>query len=64
MPVMEEKIYTIPELAAHYQLVEETIRRYIRQGKLEAYQFGDTYRVTQSAWEAFLETRKRNKTQK
>ncbi len=64
MLAMEEEVYTVADLAEKYKLAEETIRRYIRQEKLEAYQFGDTYRVTQTAWAKFLKPGKRTRKNK
>ncbi len=53
--LMTEKIYTVKEIAESYRVSEETIRRYIRQGKLEKVGgFEGAFRVSESALEKFF----------
>ena len=50
-----QKYYTVKEIAALLKLHEETIRRAIRQGRLESVKFGRDYRVPHEKLIQFLE---------
>jgi excisionase family DNA binding protein len=54
---MDERYYTVKEIAARLGLKETTIRRYIREKKLRAYRFGDEYRVAAQDVADFLRIR-------
>ncbi len=49
------KIYTSKELAEMFQCDIQTIRRYIKDGKLKALRFGKEYRITQEQLDKFIE---------
>ena len=55
---MASEFFTVEELAEKLKVSEQTIRLWIRQGKLEAYQFGRAHRVPAEAFERFLEQSK------
>jgi len=50
-----QKYYTVKEIAALLKLHEETIRRAIRQGRLEGVKFGRDYRIQHENLMRFLE---------
>jgi excisionase family DNA binding protein len=54
---MEGEWLTVSQVAKRLQVHEETIRRWLRQGRLEGHNFsGRTgYRINSSALERFLE---------
>ena len=58
---MEEEFYTVEELADRLKVSEQTIRLWIRQGKLESYQFGRAHRVPASALRRFIEQSKQHR---
>lgn len=49
------KIYTTKELAEMFQCDSQTIRRYVKDGKLKALKFGRDYKFTQEQLEQFME---------
>ena len=49
------KTYTTEQIAAILQLDGETIRRYIKQGKLKAMKFGRVWRVTEEELQRFMD---------
>jgi excisionase family DNA binding protein len=51
---MASEFFTVEELAEKLKVSEQTIRLWIRQGRLEAYQFGRAHRVPAEAYERFL----------
>jgi excisionase family DNA binding protein len=57
MPVEEERLLTVAEIADRLQVDEQTVRRWIRQGRLAAHNFGGKagYRIQPSALAKFLE---------
>jgi len=48
--------YDLTELSQKLHLSERTLRRYIRQGKLQAAKIGLRYHVTQRAIDEYLDT--------
>ena len=52
---MIEKLYTVKDLAEMLQVTEHSIRRYIREGKLECVRIGNTIRFKQEQLDRFLE---------
>ncbi len=47
-------IYTVKEVAEMLKLSEETIRRYLRSGKLKGITLGSSWRITQESLDQFL----------
>ncbi len=56
---MLDEFFTVEELANRLKVSEQTIRLWIREGRLEAYKFGRAHRVPASALQRFLEQSKR-----
>ena len=54
---MGEKLYTVKELAEKWDVADITIRRYIKSGKLNAYDLGSGYRISETQAEEFLQNR-------
>jgi len=53
----EGQLLTVPEVAARLRLGEESVRRWLRQGRLRGIQPGGTkigWRVTESELERFI----------
>jgi excisionase family DNA binding protein len=56
---MQEKMFYTPEDVANMlELTVDTIRRYIREGKLPAIRLEGTYRIQREDFERFIEERK------
>ncbi len=55
---MLDEFYTVEELADKLKVSEQTIRLWIREGRLEAYKFGRAHRVPGPALQRFLEQSK------
>jgi excisionase family DNA binding protein len=51
--VMEEKYYTIDEIASKLEVHTKTIRRYIYRGKIQALKVGGQWRIYKSALERY-----------
>lgn len=54
----EKPLLTTEDVAGLLQLDIETVRRYIREGKLRAIKIGGQYRIRREDFEEFLEERK------
>jgi excisionase family DNA binding protein len=54
MFVMQEKLYTVDEVAEHVKKHPISIRRAIRAGKLQTVRVGKSIRISESALEAWL----------
>lgn len=56
--MQDERLLTVAEIAERLQVDEQTVRRWIRQGRLAAHNFGGKagYRIQPSALAAFLES--------
>ena len=52
---VDERYLTLPEVAERLKVSRRTIYRWIKNGDLNAYQFGREYRITESALKEFLE---------
>lgn len=51
---MEDKLLTIDEVAAVLRVGAETVRRYLRTGRLEGVKFGGGWRVRESKLSQFI----------
>jgi len=57
-----EKFYTLAETKDYLKISDSTIRRHIREGKIESQKLGRQYRFTESAIRAYInEQGKQNK---
>ncbi|MGD9116763.1 MAG: helix-turn-helix domain-containing protein [Dehalococcoidia bacterium] len=56
---MEDKYYTIQEIADILKVDYMTVYRWIRAGKLEAYQVQKHYRIKESDFQKFMEANKK-----
>ena len=54
MLMMQEKYWTPKEIAQTYRVTEATVRRFIREGQIEAVRFGNSLRVSDEALQRFL----------
>ena len=52
---VDERYATLPEVAERLRVSRRTVYRWIKNGDLNAYQFGREYRITESALKQFLE---------
>jgi len=52
--------YTVQQIANHLEVHEQTVRRWIKEGALRAYAFGDRagYRVSAEDLAAFMDRRR------
>lgn len=57
---MEDKYYTTQEIADILKLDYMTVYRWIRAGKLDAYQVQKHYRIKESDFQKFMEASKTN----
>ena len=57
--VMEEKYYTPKEIAELLKINYMTVYRWIRDGKLEAYQVQKQYRIKEADFSRFMEANKK-----
>ena len=48
------QFYTVKEIAEMLKMNEQTIFRFIREGKLEATKVGGRYRITQEQLDRFI----------
>lgn len=51
-------LYKVERVAELLDLHPDTIRRYIREGKLKAYKIGKGFRIKKESLDKFLEERK------
>jgi excisionase family DNA binding protein len=56
---MEDKYYTAQEIAEMLKVAYMTIYRWIRSGKLPAYQVQKQYRIKESDLKVFIESHKK-----
>jgi excisionase family DNA binding protein len=61
MVMADEEMLTLVDVAKHLQVHIDTVRRWVREGELPAYQLGTRagYRVKMSDFRAFLDKRYR-----
>ena len=57
---MEHKYYTTQEIADILKVDYMTVYRWIRAGKLDAYQVQKQYRIKESDFQKFMEANKAN----
>ena len=57
--MMEEKYYTPQEIANVLKVAYMTVYRWIRAGKLEAYQVQKQYRIKEADFQKFMEANKK-----
>ena len=57
--VMEEKYYTPKEIAELLKINYMTVYRWMRDGKLEAYQVQKQYRIKEADFSRFMEANKK-----
>jgi excisionase family DNA binding protein len=55
-----ERIYTVEEAAEYFLVSHETVRRWLKAGKLKATRPGRRWLITESAMQAVLKTGKTN----
>jgi len=55
---MNEEFFTLHEVAKLLKISYMTVFRWVKAGKLEAYQIGKQYRIKQSTLDKFLEKKK------
>ena len=53
-----EKFFTVEELAERLQVSDQTVRRWVKSGKLTAFKPGKELRIRPADLEKFLESRK------
>ena len=56
--VFQERFLTVDQVAERLQLSKMTIYRYLKAGKIAAYDLGKEYRIKQSDLEEFLEKKR------
>ncbi len=56
---MEDKYYTIQEIADILKVNYMTVYRWIRAGKLEAYQLQKQYRIREADFKKFMKANKK-----
>lgn len=52
---MAEKFMTPREVAEILQINEQTVRRYLREGKLKGLKIGHTWRISEKQLQEFIE---------
>ena len=52
---LDQEVYTPKEVAEKFKIKKETVQKYIRQGKIEAFKVGREYRVTEEALQKYVE---------
>jgi excisionase family DNA binding protein len=58
MLAAEERFYSLEEIAERLRVSNQTIRRWIKSGRLTAYKPGREWRIRPSDLEEFLEARR------
>jgi excisionase family DNA binding protein len=58
---MSEKQLTVEEVAKELRVHPETVRQWIRDGELEAFDTGRGYRVSRPDLDAFIQRRKKRR---
>ena len=64
MPDSEDTLYTTEEVAEKLKITPKTVREYIQRGELEAIDMGQGYRIYKRDLDAFLESRRRRRTER
>lgn len=60
----DDTLYTTEEVAERLKLTPKTVREYIQRGELEAIDMGQGYRIYKRDLDAFLESRRRRRTER
>jgi len=58
MLAVEERFFTVEEIAGSLQVSDQTVRRWVKSGKLAAFKPGKELRIRARDLEEFLEARK------
>jgi putative resolvase len=58
MLTVEEKYFTVDEVAERLKVSHMTVYRWIKAGQLGAYKIGGEFRITEQDVERFLEARR------
>ena len=64
MPDSDDTLYTPEEVAEKLKITPKTVREYIQRGELEAIDMGQGYRIYKRDLDAFLESRRRRRTER
>jgi excisionase family DNA binding protein len=56
---MEEKVYTVEEVASQLRVDARTVRKWIRRGELAAIDVGREYRIRESSLQDFIKRREK-----
>ena len=64
MPDSDDTLYTTEEVAKKLKITPKTVREYIQRGELEAIDMGQGYRIYKRDLDAFLESRRRRRTER
>ena len=51
---MEEKLYTVEEVAAYLKISEYTVRRHLLEGLLKGLKIGKAWRITEKALHNYI----------
>lgn len=60
----DDTLYTTVEVAKKLKITPKTVREYIQRGELEAIDMGQGYRIYKRDLDAFLERRRRRRTER
>ncbi len=55
---MSSRFLSVEDIAKDLGVTDETVRGYIRSGKLQAYRVGRDYKILKGDYDKFLEERK------
>lgn len=58
---MEEKLYSIKEVAEGYKITEQVVKKWVKSGVLKSFKIGKSVRITESAIQKFIEASNKNK---
>jgi excisionase family DNA binding protein len=61
---MPEKQFTVEEVAEELRVHPETVRQWIREGELDAFDTGRGYRISRKDLDDFIQRRKTSKRRK
>jgi excisionase family DNA binding protein len=61
---MPEKQFTVEEVAEELRVHPETVRQWIREGELDAFDTGRGYRISRQDLDDFIEKRKTGRRRK
>ncbi len=55
---MSKQYFTVEDIAEQLGVSVDTVRNWIKQGKLDAYKVGRDYRISREQFEKFMEERR------